>query len=304
QEKNITYPTDPKLQKRIVEKCRDIAKQEGVVLRQSYKRTLKQLMIDQRFREHPKRRKKANAAARKIKVIAGRVVRDLERKLIAEQLGRYEQDLLLFYQILKHTQKGTNKIYSLHEPEVRCIAKGKEAKKYEFGNKVSLAKTMKSGIIVSALSFSDNPYDANTLDPQLHQVERLTGRFPKTAIADRGYRVKKKVLGVEIRIPGKLPAKASVYEKQKARKYFRARAGIEPVIGHVKHDHRMTRNYLSGTQWDAINTILAAAGFNMMKMLRRIKAQTINLCRNLLGTLVNYMNIKNWSRENQWFFQV
>ena len=87
QEKNITYPTDPKLQKKIIEKCRAIAKEEGVVLRQSYKRTLKQLMIDQRFREHPKRRKKANAAARKIKVIAGRVVRDLERKLNSEQLG-------------------------------------------------------------------------------------------------------------------------------------------------------------------------------------------------------------------------
>jgi IS5 family transposase len=303
QEKNITYPTDPKLQKKIIEKCRAIAKEEGVVLRQSYKRTLKQLMIDQRFREHPRRKKKANAAARKIKVIAGRVVRDLERKLNTEQLGRYEQDLKLFHRVLKQTQKDSNKIYSLHEPEVRCIAKGKEAKKYEFGNKVSIAKTMKSGIIVGALSFSDNPYDANTLDPQLQQVERLTGKLPKTAITDRGYRGKRKVLGVEIRIPGKLLAKATNYEKQKARKYFRARAGIEPVIGHIKHDHRMIRNYLSGTQGDAINTLLAATGFNMMKMLRRIKAKTIALCHNLHGTVVLYMNIEIWSRENRWVFQ-
>ena len=178
---------------------------------------------------------------------------------------------------MKQAQKDSNKIYSLHEPEVRCIAKGKEAKKYEFGNKVSIAKTMKSGIIVGALSFSDNPYDAKTLDPQLQQVERLTG---------------------------KLPAKATNYEKQKARKYFRARAGIEPVIGHVKHDHRMIRNYLSGTQGDAINTLLAATGFNMMKMLRRIKAETIAWCQNLHGTVVHYMNIIIWSRENQWVFQV
>jgi len=63
---------------------------------------------------------------------------------------------------------------------------------------------------------------------------------------------------------------ATNYEKQKARKYFRARAGIEPVIGHVKHDHRMIRNYLSGTQGDAINTLLAATGFNMMKMLTQL----------------------------------
>ena len=213
QEKNITFPTDTKLQKKIIEKCRDIAIDEGIQLRQSYKRTLKQLMIDQRFREHPRRKKKANAAARKIKTIAGRVVRDVERKLNTEQLGRYEQDLLLFHRILSQNRKDTNKIYSLHEPEVRCIAKGKEAKKYEFGNKVSIVKTMKSGIIVGALSFNDNPYDTTTLAPQLRQVERLTEKLPETAIADRGYRGKKKVLGVEIRIPGKLPARATNYEK-------------------------------------------------------------------------------------------
>ena len=304
QEKNITYPTDTKLQKKIIEKCRDIANDEGIQLRQSYKRTLKQLMIDQRFREHPRRKKKANAAARKIKTIAGRIVRDVERKLNTEQLGRYEQDLLLFHRILNQKRTDTNKIYSLHEPEVRCIAKGKEAKKYEFGNKASIVKTMKSGIIVGALSFNDNPYDAATLDQQLQQVERLTGKLPETAIADRGYRGKKKVLGVQIRIPGKLPKKATNYEKQKARKYFRARAGIEPVIGHIKHDHRMIRNYLSGTQGDTINTLLAAAGFNMMKMLRRIKVETIDRCQYLLGSLVHYMNIKIWSLQNQWVFQV
>jgi len=303
QEKNITFPTDTKLQKKIIEKCRDIAIDEGIQLRQSYKRTLKQLMIDQRFREHPRRKKKANAAARKIKTIAGRVVRDVERKLNTEQLGRYEQDLLLFHRILSQNRKDTNKIYSLHEPEVRCIAKGKEAKKYEFGNKVSIVKTMKSGIIVGALSFNDNPYDTTTLAPQLRQVERLTEKLPETAIADRGYRGKKKVLGVEIRIPGKLPARATNYEKQKARKYFRARAGIEPVIGHIKHDHRMIRNYLSGTQGDTINTLLAAAGFNMMKMLRRIKAETLDWCQYFLRSLVHHMNIKIYSRENQWVFQ-
>lgn len=272
QEKNITFPTDTKLQKKIVEKCRDIADQEGIVLRQSYKRTLKQLMIDQRFRDHPKRRKKANAAARKIKVIAGRVVRDLERKMTTKQYRKYEDDLVLFHRILNQQQKNSNKIYSLHEPDVRCITKGKEAKKYEFGNKVSIAKTMKSGIIVGAISFKDNLYDADTLDPQLQQIERLTGKYPETAITDRGYRGKKTVLGVEIRIPARPKKRASNYEKQKARMFFKARAGIEPVIGHIKHDHRMIRNFLSGIHGDAVNTMSAAAGFIMMKMLGRIKA--------------------------------
>ena len=303
QEKNITFPTDTKLQKKIVEKCRSIARKEGIVLRQSYKRTLKQLMIDQRFRDHPKRRKKANAAARKIKVIAGRIVRDLERKMNVEQLDRYGHELALFYRVLDQQQKDSNKVYSLHEPEVKCIAKGKEAKKYEFGNKSSIAKTIKSGIIVGAIALPENPYDADTLEPQLQQVERLTGKYPETATADRGYRGKRRVLGVEIRIPGKPRKRATNYEKQKARKFFRARAGLEPVIGHIKHDHRMIRNYLSGTQGDAINTLLAAAGFNMIKMLRRIKAEILNLCHYLLRTLDQYLNFKISDKENQWVFQ-
>jgi transposase, IS5 family len=304
QEKNITYPTDTKLQKKIIEKCRDIADKEGIELRQSYKRTLKQLMIDQRFREHPKRRKKANAAARKIKVIAGRVLRDLERKMTDEQLEKYSHDLGLYYRVLSQQQKDGNKIYSLHETEVRCIAKGKEAKKYEFGNKVSIVKTMKSGIIVGALSFQENLYDADTLEPQLEQVERLTGKMPKTASGDRGYRGKKNILGVEIQIPANPHKKASNYQKQRARKFFKARAGIEPVIGHVKHDHRMLVNYLSGTQGDAINTLLAATGFNMMKMLRRIKAQTLIFCQNLLLTIYQLLNIEISKRKIQWVFQV
>ncbi len=304
QEKNITYPTDPKLQKRIIEKCRKIAKDEDIMLRQSYKRILKQLMIDQRFREHPKRRKKANAAARKIKVIAGRIVRDVERKLNDDQLLKYYHELLLFKRILNQKQKDKNKTYSLHAPEVRCIAKGKEAKKYEFGNKASIVKTMKSGIIVGALSFSNNPYDADTLDPQLQQVERLTGQLPQIAIGDRGYRGKKKVLETEIVIPAKLPAYATNYQKQKTRTYFKARAGIEPVIGHIKHDHRMIRNYLKGTQGDMINVLLAATGFNMMKMLRRIKAEAIKFCLNLLVTLENNIKMKIQIWRNQGVYQV
>lgn len=272
QEKNITFPTDTKLQKKIIEKCRAIAARERVKLRQSYKRTLKQLMIDQRFRRHPRRKKKANAAARKIQTLAGRVVRDIERKLTHEQLIKYADELHVFNLILKQKKGDKNKIYSIHEPDVRCIAKGKESKKYEFGNKSSIVKTKVSGIIVGALGFKDNPYDGHTLNPQLEQTQRLTGKLPKLAVVDRGYRGRKEVKGVNILSPKKLSATATNYLKQKMRKLFRARAGIEPIIGHLKHDHRMERNYLSGNIGDNMNTILAATGFNMIKMLKRLKS--------------------------------
>jgi IS5 family transposase len=277
QEKNITYPTDVKLQKKIIEKCRKIAKTEGIQLRQVYKKELKQLMIDQRFHDHPKRKKKARAAARRIKVIAGKIYRDLDRKLDEEKRVFYQEIFSIFEQLLNQQQNSKNKIYSIHQPHVNCIAKGKVAKKYEFGNKSSVAKTKTSGIIVGAMAFTENIYDGDTLSPQLKQVERLTEKMPKFGIVDRGYRGRKNIEGVKIITPGNLVKSASRYLKQKIRKQFRARAGIEPVIGHLKRDHRMWRNFLLDKEGDKLNTILAATGFNLRKMLQRIKAGAIEI---------------------------
>lgn len=270
QEKNITFPTDTKLQKKIINKVVKIAKDEGIRLRQTYTRTLPQLVIEQRQRNHPKRKKKANAAARKIKTIAGRVLRDIENKMNTEQKAYYSKDLELFKRVLAQERHTPNKIYSLHEPHVKCIAKGKDAKQYEFGNKSSIVKTRTSGIILGAIAFRDNLFDGDTLPAQLEQVERLAGYRPRIAIADRGYRGRPQVDDTKIVTPKPLPKSATKYQRYKTRKMFRSRAGIEPVIGHIKHDHRMLRNFLKGVEGDKINTLLAAAAFNLRKMLNRI----------------------------------
>lgn len=277
QEKNITYPTDAKLQKKIIERCRNIADKEGITLRQTYSRELKQLMIDQRFHSHPKRKKKAKAAARRIKIIAGKIYRDLYRKMDDSQKKHYSKLFSIFDTVLSQQKDGKNKVYSIHQPHVKCIAKGKEAKKYEFGNKSSIVKTTKSGIIVGAMAFTENIYDGDTLSPQLKQVERLTQKMPLYGIVDRGYRGRKIVEGVKILSPGKLMATASQYLIQKTRKRFRARAGIEPVIGHLKRDHRMWRNFLLDEEGDKFNTMLAATGFNLRKMLQRLEAGALNI---------------------------
>jgi IS5 family transposase len=128
QEKNITYPTDSKLHRKIIKKCVGMAIKEGIVLRQSYTRTLKKLGVDQRFRNHPKNGSKARKADKKVKTIAGRLVRELQRKLPAES---YKTELELFDRVLRQKRADKNKVYSLHEPEVLCISKGKEHKKYE-----------------------------------------------------------------------------------------------------------------------------------------------------------------------------
>ncbi len=291
QEKNITFPTDVKLQKKMIEKCRKIAVREKIQLRQSYRRELKQLMIDQRFHSHPRRRKKALAAARRIRVIAGRVVRDIERKMDTRQKEKYARQLSIFKRVLAQERGSSDKVYSLHQPHVKCIAKGKEAKKYEFGNKSSIVRTRKSGIIVGAMGFTDNVYDGDTLLPQLEQTERITGHKPKAGIVDRGYKGRKNINGVQIIIPSKLPDSANNYQKQKMRKRFRARAGIEPVIGHLKQDHRMGRNYLMDEVGDLVNTLLAAAGFNLRKMLQRLKAEVLAI----FARLIWHLFAKGWN---------
>ena len=154
-----------------------------------------------------------------------------------------------------------------------CIAKGKEHKPYEFGNKSSFAYTRHGGIIVGAMAIDGNAFDGHTLKPQLDQVKELTGGKIKNAIVDRGYRGHDKI-GITDVIKPKTLKRESYYLKKQREERCRSRAGIEGLISHLKHDHRMLRNYLKGTAGDKINTLLAATAYNMMKWMR-LKRQEI-----------------------------
>jgi len=272
QEKNITYPTDSKLHKKIIDKCVKQAEKSNIKLRRSYKRTSKQLVRDTYNGTHPKRRKKANSAKRKLKTIAGRLVRELERKL---PQGVYSTELELYKKVLAQEKNSKNKIYSLHEPEVYCMSKGKTHKKYEYGCKGSITLTQNTGIIVGAITFKTNVYDGHTLEEVLEQTESLTGQAPETATVDRGYKGKQKVNTTQINMPRPPLKKDSEYQKRKKRKQFRRRAAIEPIIGHLKSDHRAARNFLKGQLGDSINFMMAAAGFNYKKLMRKLKEKSL-----------------------------
>lgn len=268
QEKNITFPTDARLHKKIIRKCVALADREGIELRQTYVRVVKKLSLDQRFRHHPKNQSKARRADRKIKTIAGRLVRELDRNLPAAHPFRIHLDL--FQKVLAQKKHDTKKIYSLHEPHVQCISKGKEHKKYEFGSKVSIMTTKNTGVIIGALNIPNNDYDAHTLQPALEQQQRLSGITLKNNFVDRGYRGIKQVLGTNIIIP-QYNSNNTAYQKQKMRKGFRRRAAIEPRIGHLKQDHRLSRNFYSGIFGDDINVMLAAAAMNFKRMINKWK---------------------------------
>jgi IS5 family transposase len=280
QPKNITYPTDTKLAVKIIKQCRKIAGQEEVELRQSYKFVVKDLVQ----KANSKSQKQAQAkkkARKKLKTIANRLVRELKRKLNEESLAKQCEKLEIYERVLRQKKEDKDKIYSLHELEVGCIAKGKEHKKYEFGSKVAFAVGQKSNVIKAAVSFKGNPNDNQTVGKTLEQQEKLTGERPKKAYVDRGIK-SRQVGATEVIAPSNGKGKTKA-EKARLRKSFRRRAGIEPIIGHVKSDCGMERNYLKGEIGDQINAILAASAFNFRSWLRKAMESLI--------FVINYLQI-------------
>jgi transposase, IS5 family len=278
QEKNITYPTDDKLYKKIIVKCQNIALKESLELRQNYKFTVKKLSAVQRFKKTKDGAGKARKAGKKIKTIAGRLVRELERKLTPDSLNRYATGLSLFKKVLAQKRSDTNKTYSLHEPDVKCYTKGKEHKKFEFGSKASFLVTQSTGVIVGALNFTETLHDSKTLPAALEQYERLMDKEPKNVFLDRGYRGPKTINNTALHTPKPdkniTPAKRTRHKR---------RAAIEPVIGHLKYNYRMIRNYLKGTVGDAINVMLAAAAMNFKRMMNKWKTAFIFWCLKILS---------------------
>lgn len=268
QEKNITFPTDTKLAAKIVRGGVKMARRHGVKLRQSFERTVPKLLAAQRGRRTKAGAARARKAARRLKTIAGRVVRQLDAAVPEESRDRRWVETAK--KILSQKRSESGKIYSLHEPEVYCMSKGKEHKKYEFGAKASVVVGKNGGVILGAYSLPKNDYDGHALEPTLEQVERVSGYRPAVAIGDKGFRGKTHCGTTEVVTPGRAKKNATAYEKRKAKARFRRRAGIEPRIGHLKSDFRLGRNFLKGQVGDAINLLLAAAASNLSLWMRQV----------------------------------
>jgi IS5 family transposase len=276
QEKNITYPTDQKLASRMLTYLRKMATWTGVKLKQTYWKEERQLrrLATARTQTRAGGRKRA-AAIKRLKTIAGRVIREMERKLNSKQLAHYQEYLNFFKEVLAQKRADKNKVYSLHEPAVSCIAKGKAHKKYEFGAKCSVARTANKGVITAMKCFEGNPYDGDTIEATLKQHQRVVaavgGGLPQKVIYDRGGRGRPEILGVQVLTPGRTNRHQSVQEQNKLKKFFRERSAIEATIGHLKQEYGLDRNYLSGVLGDAVNALLSGAAWNLMLKLRQIR---------------------------------
>ena len=268
--KNIAYPTDARLYERARQKLVALAREADVDLRQSYTRLGPRLARQVGRYAHANQFKRMRKALKKLKGYTGRVMRDLRRHLSGIPAGALREQicdaLVLTGRLLDQKPKDKNKIYSLHEPEVDCISKGKARVRYEFGTKVSLAATIAEGFSVSARSMPGNPYNGHTLADALDQVEVLTDIRPSLAVVDRGYRghgvTRTRVLISGMR-KGITPMLA---------KLLRRRCAIEAEIGHMKTDGRLTRCPLKGMTGDAIFAVLCACGHNIRKILAQLRA--------------------------------
>lgn len=263
QEKNITHPTDSKLYLKAILKLGKAAKERGIVLRQSYVRVAKRASIKSGRYAHAKQFKRMRRELKKLKTRLGRVIRDIRRKLPSPD-ATLEQLLVLCERLHAQQPQDKKKLYSLHEPEVVCISKGKAHKRYEFGQKISVSTSNRGNWILGVQLCEGNPYDGHTLTAALTDVESNTGIDVSDAYVDKGYRGHGYEGNTTIHIAGSSNRGLTKTKRRRRRR----RSAVEPVIGHLKSDARMGRCFLKGLAGDAINAILAAAGLNLRKLLR------------------------------------
>jgi len=262
QTKAIRFPTDARLCQRMREKLVKTARAEGLSIKQSYEHVGRRLLMQSSRYAHARQMKRARACTRKLKTQLGRIVREIERQ-IELPLTELAKLLQTAHRIHLQQRHDKNKIYSVHEPEVECIAEGKAGKQYEFGNKVSVAVSSRGGWFVGAKSFTANPYDGHTLAARMKQVDRLIDNKVSEVHVDMGYRGHDYYGAATVHVDKRrrVPTSRALW------RWMKRRAAVEPSIGHLKTEHRLGRNRLKGVAGDAINAIPAAAAMNFHKLL-------------------------------------
>ena len=231
-------------------------------------------------------------APRRLCTYLGRVIRDIERRIAGNE-GLQEtllRPLSLARRVLEQQRRQRGrKVYSLHAPEVECIGKGKAHRPYEFGVKVSVATTVKHSaggqFVTHVAVLPGNPYDGHTLATIIPQMEALIGNLIDRCITDAGYR------GHNAPPDHKFKVYTAGQKRRvtpQIKREFKRRAAIEPVIGHLKEEHRMGRNYLAHASGDAINALLAAAGYNFRRLIKWLSL----LCLRILIALSSAAPIK------------
>jgi IS5 family transposase len=272
QPKAVTFPTDAKLLATAIAKLGDLAKAEGVRLRQSYVRLAKRSAIMAGRYIHAKQFNRSRRELKFLRTRLGRLIRDIRRRTSGdERLTKvFSEALDKAFKI--HGQKRRQqepKIYSWHAPETECIGKGKAHKPYEFGVKVTITtpnhRSVGGQFVIHALALPGNPYDGHTLAKVIPATEAVTGRRIERVYVDKGYRGHG-VKTAPVYISGQKRGVFGVIKRE-----LKRRSAVEPVIGHMKTDGHLGRNFLKGRLGDQVNAVLSAVGYNFRLILKWLK---------------------------------
>jgi len=294
QEKAVAFPTDARLYQKARIRLVKEANKRGIKLRQNYVRKGKAAFLKQSRYAHAQQFKRARKKTKELRNYLGRVIRDIERDIEKRDTGP-DRHLAHWLQvatwIYEQKRKDKDKVYAVHALEVECISKGKTHKRYEFGCKTSVVSSSHGNWVLASDAIHSNPYDGHTLKKALESAEAMSGVRVKQAFVDRGYKGSRpSVPDVDVYISGQRRLTRWM------RKWLKRRQAVEPIIGHMKHDHRMNRNYLQGWEGDCINAILAGCGFNLMK-LYRAAAFFVDFLSALLGANMLSANRKSLLQE-------
>ena len=283
QPKNVTHPSDAKLLLKAITELGKLARRHGVRLRQSYVRVAKRAALMAGRYAHAKQFKRCNGRLRFLRTRLGRLSRDIARKIAGDEALEtvFALPLAKASQIRRQRQQQRGpKLYSWHAPETECIGKGKAHKPYEFGVKVSIATTnrrCKGGqFVLHAKALPGNPYDGHTLAAVVEETQALTGRAIERAYVDKGYQGHKVDKPLRVYRSGQKRGVHGAIKRE-----LRRRSAIEAVIGHLKTDGHLGRNFLKGRHGDQANAVLTATGYNFRLVLRWLRA----LLRRILDAL-------------------
>jgi len=267
--KNIAFPTDARLYYKSLKQLIRFSKRFKIKLRQSYIFLAKRALRLVSKYAHSRKMKQARRETRRLKTYFGRVLREIERYVDDDsELQKIASAwLLTLRQIFEQQRTDSPKIYSVHEPQVECISKGKAHKKYEFGCKASIVVTHKQGLVLSSEALHGNPFDGHTLQQSINDAELNSGKTIHRIFLDKGYRGHQ-VKDKEVFISGM--RRLTVHFKR----LLKRRQAIEPIIGHMKSDGKLDRNYLKGINGDCLNAILCGIGHNIRLILNYLFKKT------------------------------
>lgn len=265
--KNISFPTDAGLYFKSLRILVKEAKEMNISLRQTYTFLSKRALRKAQRYSHARQLKRAKKEVKRLHTYLGRVQRDILRQLNPIQKKLLSPLLEIIDKIMTQKKTDKNKIYSIHEPKVECISKGKTHKKYEFGCKASVVITHREGFALYVGASHGQPYDGHTLKQSLETSQEITKIKIKRGFVDKGYRGHN-VKDTEIYITGKKGLTPHY------KKLLKRRQAIEPHIGHMKSEGKLGKNFLKGVLGDKLNAMLCAVGHNLRLILRHLEQKS------------------------------